>query len=278
MSIRIASMILSLLAHGTVFLYLSSFVLLDRPELASSGKGMKIAIAREEKKPQATTMPAALPMPETVSKPEVIQQISKPAPDRVTNPVESDQLAAAVEPLVKKHATTSAGRPLKIAKRAAAPKVNNPPPPKVINQPLNKEEIHKPDPVSESSPEVLAAASVSDILRQDQMSVVESADHADRLRNIELAYTRALVKAIERNKQYPLRARRKGDEGEVQVLFTIDRDGTISQVHIGVSSLSSTLDRAASKAVEGLGRFDPIPPQLKRDRWEFTVPVRFAMN
>ncbi len=62
------------------------------------------------------------------------------------------------------------------------------------------------------------------------------------------------------------------------MLFTVLRDGTISEVGIGSSSLRVILDRAASKAVTDLGRFEPIPPQLDRDHWEFRVPIRFAMN
>jgi len=88
----------------------------------------------------------------------------------------------------------------------------------------------------------------------------------------------ALVAAIERHKRYPLRARKKGYEGEVQVLFTVLRDGTISKVEIGGSSLRVILDRAATRAVRDLGRFEPIPPQLGRDHWEFRVPIRFAMR
>ncbi|VAX06696.1 hypothetical protein MNBD_GAMMA26-452 [hydrothermal vent metagenome] len=95
---------------------------------------------------------------------------------------------------------------------------------------------------------------------------------------IESSYTSDLLKAIERHRRYPLRARRRGDEGEVLVNFTIMEDGEITSIQIASSSSSSSLDQAASRALEKLKQFRPIPHQLQRASWDFRIPVRFALN
>ncbi len=95
---------------------------------------------------------------------------------------------------------------------------------------------------------------------------------------IESNYTAALLKAIEHHRRYPLRARRRGDEGEVVVDFTILKDGEITGIQIASTSHFTSLDHAASKALEQLGQFRPIPQQLQRTSWDFRIPIRFALN
>lgn len=95
---------------------------------------------------------------------------------------------------------------------------------------------------------------------------------------IESNYTTALLKEIERHRRYPLRARRRGDEGEVLIEFTILEDGEVTGIQVASSSHSSSLDQAASKALEQLRQFKPIPQQLQRTSWDFRIPVRFALN
>ncbi len=273
MLIRIASVLLSLLAHGTVLLYLGSFTSRDRPPPATSGKSLQVALVRAEKGQQEARVTR---VPEVVLKPAPAKAVYQATPEPVVSANESDR-SKTVQQLLATQVPTAAGRPVKspavpavaVSKKWQTPAERRaePPPP-------------MPEPQAANEPIVQRVANPSSSagLVEQQDSTESPQQSAKALREIEQSYMNALVTAIERHKRYPLRARKKGYEGEVLVLFTVLRDGTISEVGIGSSSLRVILDRAASKAVTDLGRFEPIPPQLDRDHWEFRVPIRFAMN
>jgi protein TonB len=90
-------------------------------------------------------------------------------------------------------------------------------------------------------------------------------------------YKRALLQAIHRHKHYPRQARRKGEEGRVQVAFTVERDGTIRDVRVVAGSGAQLLDRAAEAAVKSIGRFQPFPQELGHRSLRFQVPIVFAL-
>ena len=98
------------------------------------------------------------------------------------------------------------------------------------------------------------------------------------LSSIETGYTSELLQAIERHKRYPLKARRRGQEGEVNIRFSILKDGEITAIQVASSSGYASLDRASSSALVRLNRFKPIPWQLGRESWDFQVPVSFKLN
>lgn len=272
MLIRIASVLLSLLAHGTVLLYLGGFTPHDRPLPATSGKSLQVAVVRAENGQQEAMATRA---PEAVLKPASAKTVHQATLEPVVSANESDR-SKSVQQLLATPAPSAAERPVKrpataLSKTRQTPAVRHaepsaPPP--------------MPEPQSANEPIVQRVANTSASAERvkQHVSTESSQRSAKALREIEQSYINALVSAIERHKRYPLRARKKGYEGEVLVLFTVLRDGTISKVGIGSSSLRVILDRAASKAVRDLGRFEPIPPQLDRDYWEFRVPIRFAMN
>ena len=95
---------------------------------------------------------------------------------------------------------------------------------------------------------------------------------------LENEYKQALLQAIEQHKRYPASARRRGIEGEVELRFTVLQDGTITHITIEETSGWKNLDQAATKALERLQRFKPIPPALKRAHWEFLVTIRFSLK
>jgi protein TonB len=98
------------------------------------------------------------------------------------------------------------------------------------------------------------------------------------MRRLEEEYKAALRESIERNKGYPRRAVRMRQEGEVVVGFTIHRNGDIESLRIVESSGSRLLDKAAHRAVEKISGKLPFPEKLERERWEFTIPIKFALR
>ena len=95
---------------------------------------------------------------------------------------------------------------------------------------------------------------------------------------LEANYRTELVNAISRYKRYPMRARKKGNEGDVVVAFTIEKDGRITGIAVVESSSWSSLDRAAVRALEKLNRFKPIPDSFFRKQWSFQIPIKFSLQ
>lgn len=93
----------------------------------------------------------------------------------------------------------------------------------------------------------------------------------------EASYMSKVRSLIEKKKFYPARARRNRSSGEASVSFTLRRDGSIENLRISQSSGASTLDQAARKAVQKVGRFPPFPDASKRTSWEFTVPLHYRL-
>ncbi|TVO75823.1 energy transducer TonB [Sedimenticola selenatireducens] len=280
MSIRIASILFSILAHGTAFIYLDSFISLDKPTGVETGQGMKVTLVRAEKKIPSMQPQHSIALPDTPVKSEQKPlEYKEVVADSVAVSSEIKQISTLDVDQINARSPTSAGKFNSVEEKVPSTKKRKlikPRPVKALPPPA---QIVAPQLPSKAAPLVVATvAPESNSVWVESRTLVPSSDQSDQLPAIEQTYTQALAEAIERNKHYPLRARKKGQQGEVTVRFTILKDGSISQVQISSSSHFSVLDRAASKAVESLSRFRPIPDQLKRDRWDFQVPVRFAVN
>lgn len=82
---------------------------------------------------------------------------------------------------------------------------------------------------------------------------------------------------IEYNKVYPPQARLRGQQGEVEIRFRIDRDGHARNVTVARSSHSDILDRESVNLVQRL-QF-PAPPEALRGGAPIavTVPIRYRL-
>ncbi|MBI5191187.1 MAG: energy transducer TonB [Nitrospirae bacterium] len=100
-------------------------------------------------------------------------------------------------------------------------------------------------------------------------------DNTDAVR---AGYQEALRVSIDKRKEYPLFARKSRQEGRCLVVCEIARDGTVRDVRLAKSTGHSQLDRAAVRAVGDVGRFPPVPPELKGDTLSFEVPVSFRLS
>lgn len=88
-------------------------------------------------------------------------------------------------------------------------------------------------------------------------------------------YKRTLFQHIERVERYPDAARAKRLHGVVQVLFAMNRDGTLLGAWVKTSSGSAILDRAAIEAVRRAQPLPRIPSELP-DRLNIVLPVEFG--
>ncbi len=91
-------------------------------------------------------------------------------------------------------------------------------------------------------------------------------------------YRSTLLRLIERNKYYPLRARRRGMEGKALVAFTVKRNGEIRNISLSSSSKQQLLDRAAIQTIRRLGKAPPLPGVINRSHWRFVVPISYNIR
>lgn len=86
-----------------------------------------------------------------------------------------------------------------------------------------------------------------------------------------------LLKWIAENVNYPTIAAENGIEGRVSCQFTVNADGSISDV-IVVRPVDPSLDREAIRVLSRLPKFTPGQQRGKPVRVKFSVPVRFQLQ
>jgi protein TonB len=89
-------------------------------------------------------------------------------------------------------------------------------------------------------------------------------------------YQSKLLQLIERNKYYPLKARRSGMEGTSTVAFTVRGNGNIRGISLARSSGTQLLDQAAIQTIKRIGHAPPLPGG--RNSWRFTVPILYNLK
>ncbi len=91
-------------------------------------------------------------------------------------------------------------------------------------------------------------------------------------------YRSTLLRLIERNKYYPLRARRRGMQGKALVAFTVKQNGEIKNISLSRSSQRPLLDQAAVQTIKRMGKAPPLPKGVNRSRWRFVVPISYSIH
>lgn len=85
-----------------------------------------------------------------------------------------------------------------------------------------------------------------------------------------------LLHAVEKNKRYPLQARRLGHQGRVTLRVSIDARGTVASCSLAAKSGIASLDRATEKLGESLIGLDI--PQARGKAVEVLIPVQYALK
>ncbi|HEY1545252.1 MAG TPA: energy transducer TonB, partial [Xanthobacteraceae bacterium] len=88
----------------------------------------------------------------------------------------------------------------------------------------------------------------------------------------------SIVQQIERHKSYPDAARKRGETGEVELAFSIDREGHVLSSRIVKSSGHATLDEETLTTVRRAAPFPTPPNGLDGPKFDFTVPVKFNIR
>ena len=99
-----------------------------------------------------------------------------------------------------------------------------------------------------------------------------------------LPYLARLKQRIQREWVYPEEARSRGVSGELLLVFTLNKSGSLTNVRLVHSSGFPILDQEALRAVKQAAPYDPFPPQMGEEPWNisasfyYTLPHRFRRN
>ena len=89
--------------------------------------------------------------------------------------------------------------------------------------------------------------------------------------------TAALMKYLSGNIKYPTIAQENGTQGRVIIQFVVERDGSISDVHVA-RGVDPYLDKEAVRVVKSMPKWLPGKQNGKAVRVKFTVPVMFRLQ
>jgi len=91
-------------------------------------------------------------------------------------------------------------------------------------------------------------------------------------------YLSELAQWIESRKEYPVTARRLGQEGQVEIGFTIGKDGAIREARLTQECRYGSLNEAALVLARGLGRFKPLPEGMGLLEWKLRLPINYRLQ
>jgi protein TonB len=87
-----------------------------------------------------------------------------------------------------------------------------------------------------------------------------------------------ISRQIERNKSYPAAARKRGETGQAEIAFSIDREGHVLSSRVVKSSGYSALDQESMTTVRKASPFPAPPNGFGGNKFDFTVPVKFNIR
>lgn len=87
----------------------------------------------------------------------------------------------------------------------------------------------------------------------------------------------ALMKFLSENTKYPVVAQENGVQGRVTVQFVVEKDGSVSDVHV-LRGVDPSLDKEAVRVVKSMPRWTPGKQNGTTVRVNYRVPVLFRLQ
>jgi len=174
------------------------------------------------------------------------------------------------------------------------PKPKEPPPKPAAQKPVRSPVVAKPSPVPEAKPVSVPDAAVDPLARtlpradpappvaphEKAMPKAEPAPApVQRNAAAEGRFAQDVRTQIERKKIFPDSARDLGMSGVVEVVYVLDRTGTLVRAEVATSSGYALLDQAALRAVRS-ATFASFPPDawVGENQKEFRTKLVFSIN
>lgn len=189
-----------------------------------------------------------------------------------------DSPAKAVNPKISKLSTA---RPATAQKRSAvATSVQR----DEIHPPAIKEELPFPAQAKTvlTAPPLAAVSQPSAVqpeapVHQAAAAAGNAGTIATQANSIDKVYTTRVRELIDRQKEYPLMARKSGAEGTVYIKFVLARDGSLKRAEVSRSSGRRILDKAAINAVTAVRRFPAVPASMEGAELNFELPLTYKI-
>jgi protein TonB len=96
--------------------------------------------------------------------------------------------------------------------------------------------------------------------------------------DIRRIWERELLSRLDRFKRYPRRAQLRRQEGVAYLRFTVARNGDVLSYALHRSSGSEALDEETLSLLERAKPLPPMPAEMREDRVELVVPVRYTLR
>jgi len=93
-----------------------------------------------------------------------------------------------------------------------------------------------------------------------------------------LDYLGRLKQRIQGEWTYPEDAQLVGMSGELVLIFTLSKTGTLTHIQLVESSGFPLLDNEALRAVKTAAPFDPFPPQMGDEPWNISAIFRYQSS
>jgi len=209
-------------------------------------------------------LPVAPTAPQTDIAPGLEQVMSEASPERPVEQIEEKQKAK------EKLASKPVEEPPPEIKPASNPDVALEPPHQEVTNP-QRQELRAPAPTT-SAPQALP----------EQTAVLPAAPAQGRATpntsNAVPTWKTQIVALLERNKRYPESAQSRHQQGIAQVFFSLNRQGRVIDSRMVRRSGTSALDEEALALLRRAQPFPPPPAELRGQRVDLTVPIRFKLK
>ena len=157
------------------------------------------------------------------------------------------------------------------------------------------EEVHEDDEIKsqEELTQTKVAISIADVKGNDEANGKDIADLKQVVTQAEPAEEQVfdmveqmptfpggqqeLMAYLGKNIKYPTIAQENGTQGRVIIQFVVERDGTITDVHVA-RGVDPYLDKEAVRVVQSMPKWIPGKQNGKAVRVKFTVPVMFRLQ
>lgn len=200
-------------------------------------------------------VPSTYPEPEPVE-PEMIEEMVEPAVEaKMPDP-----------PVLKKKPTVE-------VKKKTQPK----PKPKPAAKPKPKlpEPVEPRDPLAEpAKPAAIQTPVAAPTALMPQSEVAGSPSASKQISN----WQQLLMARLYEAKRYPRAARVRGQEGVVELKFSLDRKGRVLHAQIAKSSGFVRLDDEVLALVKRAAPLPVVPAELSGDKITLTVPISFSLR
>jgi protein TonB len=220
----------------------------------------------ERRQPVPLTLAMFQPPPEPVVE-SVVEPVAEPVTEPVAEPVAEPEPP---KPVIEEIQVRQEEKPQPIEPR-----------PRPVQKPVPETPVKKPEvarkPSAEPKPPPLPEVKTA-VAESSEAIPLQPVEDLALIRRIEHEYRARLQAAIEANKTYPRRARRLRQQGSVVVAFEVKKNGSIMNLEVASPSDSEILDTAALKTVQKVSGLFPLPDELNRTEWRFTIPINYYLR